>query len=67
MRSFLHRFFAAGTRHARLPHVPCLWSNFDTREAQSRFQEKEQDLSNRIDALQQEQRRLEDRSVMPPA
>lgn len=33
------------------------------REAQSRFQEKEQDLSNRIDALQQEQRRLEDRSV----
>ena len=37
--------------------------DFRNREAQSRFQEKEQELSNRIDALQQEQRRLEDRSV----
>jgi len=39
-----------------VPH-PC------SREAQSRFSEKEEDLRSRIDALQQEQRRLEDRSV----
>ncbi|CAM9691109.1 unnamed protein product [Ectocarpus sp. 12 AP-2014] len=39
----------------------------ELREAQSRFGEKERDLSNRIDALQQEQRRLENRYENRPS
>ncbi|CAN0136347.1 unnamed protein product, partial [Scytosiphon promiscuus] len=39
----------------------------ELREAQNRFGDKERDLSNRIDALQQEQRRLEHRYENRPS